>query len=84
MAGIGGSGLFSGGLIIIATSLPKQRRARESSYYFFRIYLFNKLESADQVIETVAFVYVFALLGSIIAPILGGVLTEKASWRWCE
>ena len=31
-----------------------------------------------------AYVYVFSLLGSIIAPILGGVLTEKASWRWCK
>ncbi len=23
-------------------------------------------------------------MGSIVAPIIGGVLTEKASWRWCK
>lgn len=30
VAGIGGSGLFSGGLTIIALSLPKEKRARKS------------------------------------------------------
>ncbi|KAE8443873.1 hypothetical protein EG329_001282 [Mollisiaceae sp. DMI_Dod_QoI] len=33
--------------------------------------------------QTVALVYVFSMMGSIVAPIIGGVLTEKASWRWC-
>ncbi|KUJ10554.1 MFS general substrate transporter [Mollisia scopiformis] len=33
--------------------------------------------------QLVAFIYAFAMLGSIISPIIGGVLTEKASWRWC-
>ncbi|KAF4637539.1 hypothetical protein G7Y89_g534 [Cudoniella acicularis] len=60
VAGIGGAGIFSGGLTIVGTSAPKEKRS-----------------------QLVALIYVFSMLGSVVSPILGGVLTEKTSWRWC-
>ncbi|EEA25772.1 conserved hypothetical protein [Talaromyces marneffei ATCC 18224] len=60
IAGIGGAGLFNGGLAIVAASSTKEQRP-----------------------GLVALVYAFSLLGSVIGPIIGGVFTEKATWRWC-
>jgi MFS family permease len=34
--------------------------------------------------ETLAMVFVFSMVGTVLGPILGGLLTEKASWRWCK
>ncbi|KAF3391796.1 Efflux pump mlcE [Talaromyces pinophilus] len=60
IAGIGGAGLFNGGLAIVAASSTKEQRP-----------------------GLVALVYAFSLLGSVIGPIIGGVFTEKVTWRWC-
>ncbi|TVY20793.1 Efflux pump mlcE [Lachnellula arida] len=60
VAGIGGAGIFSGGLTIVAKSTAKEQRGR-----------------------LVALIYIFSMVGSIISPIIGGALTERASWRWC-
>jgi MFS family permease len=34
--------------------------------------------------ETLAMVFVFSMVGTVLGPIFGGLLTEKASWRWCK
>ncbi|KAH8692060.1 putative efflux pump antibiotic resistance protein [Talaromyces proteolyticus] len=60
IAGIGGAGLFNGGLAIVAASSTKEQRP-----------------------SLVSLVYAFSLLGMVIGPIIGGVFTERVSWRWC-
>ncbi|KAG7041845.1 mfs multidrug transporter [Colletotrichum scovillei] len=50
IAGIGSAGIMSGGLTIIAGSVPLEKRP--------------------------------ALMGLVIGPVLGGVLTDYANWRW--
>ena len=60
VAGIGGSGLFSGVMTIIAYSVPLRKRA---------LYL-GGLTSMFGV-------------SSVVGPLLGGVFTDRLSWRWC-
>ncbi|KIM93854.1 hypothetical protein OIDMADRAFT_45984 [Oidiodendron maius Zn] len=60
VAGIGGAGLFSGGLTIVSTTSTKEQRPK-----------------------ILALVYAFSMLGTVVGPILGGAITQKASWRWC-
>ncbi|OCK78902.1 putative MFS toxin efflux pump [Lepidopterella palustris CBS 459.81] len=60
VAGMGVGGIFSGALVIIAHTLPLQKRPM----------IFG------------AFGAMWGL-ASIAGPLLGGVFTEKISWRWC-
>ena len=60
VAGIGGAGVVSGGLSVIAIVTPPDKRA-----------LFT------------GFLTSLYVLGTVVAPIVGGALTENATWRWC-
>ncbi|KAI9734103.1 MAG: MFS sugar transporter [Claussenomyces sp. TS43310] len=60
IAGIGSAGIFSGALIIVAYSVPLQKRPT-----------YTGLIGAMYGIASVA------------GPLLGGVFTDKATWRWC-
>ncbi|KKK22058.1 hypothetical protein P175DRAFT_0503065 [Aspergillus ochraceoroseus IBT 24754] len=60
VAGIGAAAIFSGALIILASSVPLPRRP----FY----------------IGCVGSMYGIAV---VAGPLLGGLLTDKLSWRWC-
>jgi EmrB/QacA subfamily drug resistance transporter len=60
IAGIGSAGLFSGALIILAYSVPLEKRP-----------IYTGL---------VGSMYGIA---SVSGPLLGGVFTDKVTWRWC-
>lgn len=60
IAGIGSAGIFSGALVIIAYSVPLQKRP-----------IFTGVIGAMYGIASIA------------GPLLGGVFTDKLSWRWC-
>ncbi|ORY11850.1 major facilitator superfamily domain-containing protein [Clohesyomyces aquaticus] len=60
IAGLGASGIFAGGLVILTTVIPLHKRAVWTG--------------------TMNSTFVIA---SIVGPVLGGALTQHASWRWC-
>lgn len=60
IAGVGSAGIFSGALIILAYSVPLEKRPMYSGF--------------------IGSMYGIA---SVSGPLLGGVFTDKVSWRWC-
>jgi MFS family permease len=60
VAGLGSAGIFSGALIILAHSVPLEKRPAYSGF--------------------IGSMYGIA---SVSGPLLGGVFTDKATWRWC-
>ena len=60
IAGVGSAAIFSGALIILAYSVPLERRPMFSGF--------------------IGSMYGIA---SVAGPLLGGVFTDKATWRWC-
>lgn len=60
VAGMGSAAIFSGALIILAYSVPLERRPLYSGF--------------------IGSMYGIA---SVAGPLLGGVFTDKVTWRWC-
>lgn len=59
IAGVGSAGIFSGALIIIAYSVPLQKRPMFTG-----------------------FIGAMYGIASVAGPLMGGVFTDKVSWRW--
>ncbi|KAJ7620460.1 major facilitator superfamily domain-containing protein [Roridomyces roridus] len=60
LAGLGSAGIYSGSMVIVANSVPLERRP-----------MYNGLIGSMYGIASVA------------GPLLGGVFTDKLTWRWC-
>ncbi|KAJ6474776.1 putative efflux pump antibiotic resistance protein [Mycena sanguinolenta] len=60
IAGVGNAGIFSGGLVIIAHTVPLAKRG-----------MFNGMIGG------------LGGIGSVSGPLLGGILTDKVSFRFC-
>ncbi|KAF8211711.1 major facilitator superfamily domain-containing protein [Mycena galopus ATCC 62051] len=60
IAGVGNAGIFAGGLVIIAHTVPLAKRA-----------MFNGMIGG------------LGGIGSVSGPLLGGIITDKVSFRFC-
>jgi MFS family permease len=77
IAGIGGSGLMNGGFTVVGTVSPMGKRPRESFNYP------PSLASSDCTAVYLGVLMAFVMLGIVAGPLLGGLITQGASWRWC-
>ncbi|KAJ6494309.1 MFS transporter [Mycena sanguinolenta] len=59
-SGLGSAGIFTGALIIIAHSVPLEKRPVYTG-------LIGSMYG----------------IASVVGPLMGGVFTDKVSWRWC-
>ncbi|KAJ5672711.1 MFS general substrate transporter [Penicillium longicatenatum] len=73
IAGMGSSGIQNGAMTILSASIPLEKRA----LYFGIVGSFLR-SSFDLIL-----ILVGGQIGVVISPLIGGVLTEYATWRWC-
>lgn len=60
VTGLGASGVFVGGIVVLATIIPLHKRA---IWQGTQVMMFS--------------------VASVVAPVIGGALTQSLTWRWC-
>lgn len=78
IAGIGSSGLLNGAFTILHASFPARRLPGMS--LLFLVLLLSWLTGA----ALTGILMGITQLGSLSGPLIGGALTQHASWRWCK
>ena len=76
ISGIGGASLITGFLTILVASVPSDKRPS-------KMYLLDKFSMANIAVVYLGFMMGISSIGLVLGPILGGILTQHASWRWC-
>lgn len=72
IAGIGAGGVYPGNLTILAVAVPLERRSTFTG-------LLTSIFAVPTMIVQCTNIEISAFLG----PMLGGVFTDKVTWRWC-
>ena len=77
IAGVGSSGLMNGGFTIIhASMLPDKQPGRYPDILFGEFFL-------NRSTALLGLLLGIGQIGLLCGPLVGGALTEYASWRWC-
>ena len=79
VAGVGGAGLFSGALVIVANSITPRLQPSTSRFLYTS---YPDIADKHSIVYTGCIASMIGL-SNVAGPLLGGVLTQKSSWRWC-
>lgn len=81
ISGAGASGLIIGFLAILSVTAPLDKRPCKDFSHLKS--LFTKQSLTPLPLVYMGIVMGVSSLGLVLGPVLGGVFTEHASWRWC-
>lgn len=77
VAGMGGSGIINGALTIVANCAPMHKRPSTP--------FLNKIEDISLTAAVlIGLMMSICQLGLVLGPVIGGALTQYATWRWCK
>ncbi|KAL1920674.1 uncharacterized protein VTP21DRAFT_1051 [Calcarisporiella thermophila] len=81
--GIGGGGLFGLALIILSGNQDILRCAHSIIHFFPYSLFLSDIITPEELSKYQGLLGAAFTVASIIGPLLGGVFTDKLSWRWC-
>ncbi len=81
IAGLGGSGILNGCYTVLHVSVPRERQPCTAHYSYADDHVLSDWKCVTDLLGGLMGI---SQIGVLSGPLIGGALTEYASWRWCK